>query len=208
MHTGTLLTGEMARIYKALMTALLVVGVSAGMSGCSDDDVEMSGSVEGTWRNVTSAYVAAGIVSYVQFLDDGTYREITVEDDSVGVAVSEWSITGVTITISESDDMSETTMTITKLTEEALEVVMMGFNLSYTRVDATEAEQYITADSLLTRSEPAESGSPELLAAEGVAKSGGLFVAPSSSPVLLATSAVAIGTYTRMMDGMVRIDNF
>ena len=197
----------MARIYKALMTALLVVGVSAGMSGCSDDDVEMSGSVEGTWRNVTSAYVAAGIVSYVQFLDDGTYREITVEDDSVGVAVSEWSVSGVTITISESDDMSETTMTITKLTEEALEVVMMGFNLSYTRVDATEAEQYITADSLLATAAPIGCVSPVLLAADGVAKGGSVIVAPSSSTVLLTAEGTTMGIYTRM-EGMGRIDNF
>lgn len=112
-------------------------------AACSDDDAEITGTVIGAWKNTTEAYEEAGITSYVQFLDDGTFRKVTLNGDSLDIVESTWTMSGTVITVNESGDSSEVVLTVTTLTDNTLQFIVLGFNLSFTRVDEEEMEQYL-----------------------------------------------------------------
>lgn len=112
-------------------------------AACSDDDAEITGTVIGAWKNTTEAYEEAGITSYVQFLDDGTFCKVTLNGDSLDIVESTWTMSGTVITVNESGDFSEVELTVTTLTDNTLEFIVLGFNLSFTRVDEEEMEQYL-----------------------------------------------------------------
>lgn len=113
-------------------------------AACSDDDAEITGTVIGAWKNTTEAYEEAGITSYVQFLDDGTFRKVTLNGDSLDIVESTWTMSGIVITVNESGDFSEMVLTVTTLTDNTLQFIVLGFNLSFTRVDEEEMEQYLS----------------------------------------------------------------
>ena len=128
---------------------------SEGSEETVDEDDDVASLLMGTWletaSNVLEPEDYIDEYHYLQFLEDHTYREIYVwieeDEDIIFVGESQWSLDGYVVTVSESEDFIELSAYITNLTETELETYTLGISQTYVRVDASEAEQYLTSDS-------------------------------------------------------------
>lgn len=118
------------------------------LTSCSKDDNDniTDNNIVGTWKNISFEGDLSEIIGtqYIQFNENGIYREINVYSDETDILTGKWKQNGNKINIVDGDgDTQSITSEITHLTESELKLLAAGITLSYKRVPDSEIEEYI-----------------------------------------------------------------
>lgn len=117
------------------------------LTSCSKDDNDniTDNNIVGTWKNVSFEGDLSEIIGtqYIQFNENGIYREINVYSDETDILTGKWKQNGNKINIDGDGDTQSITSEITHLTESELKLLAAGITLSYKRVPDSEIEEYI-----------------------------------------------------------------
>lgn len=117
------------------------------LTSCSKDDNDniTDNNIVGTWKNISFEGDLSEIIGtqYIQFNENGIYREINVYSDETDILTGKWKQNGNKINIDGDGDTQSITSEITHLTESELKLLAAGITLSYKRVPDSEIEEYI-----------------------------------------------------------------
>lgn len=117
------------------------------LTSCSKDDNDniTDNNIVGTWKNISFEGDLSEIIGtqYIQFNENGIYREINVYSDETDILTGKWKQNGNKINIDGDGDIQSITSEITHLTESELKLLAAGITLSYKRVPDSEIEEYI-----------------------------------------------------------------
>lgn len=117
------------------------------LTSCSKDDNDniTDNNIIGTWKNISFEGDLSEIIGtqYIQFNENGIYREINVYSDETDILTGKWKQNGNKINIDGDGDIQSITSEITHLTESELKLLAAGITLSYKRVPDSEIEEYI-----------------------------------------------------------------